>query len=434
MAAKKFDLILFGATGFTGKQTLLHLAQWVPANFKWTIAGRNREKLEALLPLCDEAQSLPAVLVADASDEDAIDSLVKSSRVIVQLAGPYAEHGEPFIASAARHGTHYLDLSGEIAWVRTMIERYHDAAVASKAKIVPVSGFEALPFDLGALFVAQKLFEQTGERATSVEVNVSFRGPPAFRPRDVLSGGTMASIKGMLQADHEGSLAMFSDPAILVADEREAERVREAHPYDLRERYDDALQSWLAPTVPAPFVNPPIVYRTMSLLGSSKSAPFARTCGYREALLMKSFFPVSIVQRLLGAVISGAFISVVNSSRRNSKLDQTGRAMLRQVLDLIGPVSGQGPSEKHLNNSGYALHMSATADSGASVTAHATASGHPGYKSTAMLIAEAALALAGSGAPGGKALPRRYGVITPAAAFGLAAQASWERAGLRFDP
>jgi short subunit dehydrogenase-like uncharacterized protein len=434
MGEKKFDLILFGATGFTGKQTLLHLAQWVPAKFKWGIAGRSRDKLNALLPLCESAAVAPSVVVADASDADAVDSLVASSRVIVQLAGPYSEHGELFIASAAKHGTHYLDLSGEIGWVRSMIDRYHDQAVASKAKIVPVSGFEALPFDLGALFVAQKLYEETGERATQVEVNVGFRGPPAFRPRDVLSGGTMASIKAMLQPDHAGSLDMLSDPAILVAEERVAERIREAHPYQLRERYDESLSSWLAPTVPAPFVNPPVVYRSMGLLASSKTTPFAADCGYREAMLMKSFFPVSVVQRILAGVISGAFIAVVHSSRRNSKLDQTGRALIRQVLDLIGPTSGQGPSEKHLNDSGYVLHMSASAASGASVVARATASGHPGYKSTAMLIAEAGLALAGSAAPGGKALPRRYGVITPVAAFGLSAQPSWERAGLRFDP
>jgi short subunit dehydrogenase-like uncharacterized protein len=433
VATKKFDLILFGATGFTGTQTLKHLALHVPKNFKWAIGGRNKEKLEALLPLCEDAASQPSVAIADSTDAKSVDKLVASTNVIVQLAGPYTAHGEHFVASAAKHGTHYLDLTGEIGWVKTMIERYHDAAVESKAKIVPVAGFEALPFDIAALYVAQKLFDETGERAVKVEIVNRFTGPPAFRPRDILSGGTMATIKGMLEGGDSG---VMNDPAALVTDEKFAQQIRDEHPYDFSARYNDDAGAWLAPTVPAPFVNPPVVYRTMSLLArvkGTKGSPFAADCEYIEGLSTKSFAPISIAQRVVAEMLALSFKAMTKSIARNGKLDQMGRAAAKQFFDWVGPTSGQGPSEKHLEQTGYSLRMRATGASGASVAMRANASGHPGYKSTAMLVAEAGLLLAGAGADGCVALPRRYGLLSPASAFGMSATDAWFRAGLVFD-
>jgi short subunit dehydrogenase-like uncharacterized protein len=430
VATKKFDLILFGATGFTGTQTLTHLAQHVPKHFKWAIGGRNKEKLEALLSLCENAASQPSIAIADSTDTKSVDKLVASTNVIIQLAGPYTAHGEHFIASAAKHGTHYLDLTGEIAWVKTMIERYHDAAVKSKAKIVPVSGFEALPFDIAALYAAQKLLDETGERATKIEVVNRFTGPPAFRPRDILSGGTMATIKGMLEGD---DASVMSDPAALVSDQKLAQQIRDEHPYDFSARYNADAGAWLAPTVPAPFINPPVVYRTMSLLAKSKTSPFAADCEYIEGLSTKPFAPFSIAQRIVAEMLALSFKAMTKSIARNGKLDQIGRSAAKQFFDWVGPASGQGPSEKHLEETGYSLRVRATGASGASITLRAKANGHPGYKSTAMLVAEAGLLLAGEGAQGCSALPKRYGVITPASAFGTSATAAWERAEFVFD-
>ncbi len=429
MAKKKFDLILFGATGFTGKQTLLHLVKYVPRGFKWAIAGRNQEKLEALLLLCEDAASLPSIALCDANDAKSVDKLVASTSVIIQLAGPYGKTGEAFVASAAQHGTHYLDLAGEIAWVAEMISRHHETAKTSKAKIIPVCGFEALPFDIGALLIADKLKAETGERATSIEVINRFTGPPAFRPRDILSGGTMASIKSMLE---EGTSASLSDPAVLVDDAKLATQIRENHAYDFRARYSEDAGAWLAPTIPAPFVNPPVVYRTIALLSSMKSSPFAADCGYVEAMSTQSFVPFSLGQRFVAEMLSRSFSAMAQSVARNGRVDQLGRAAVKTFFDWVGPATGQGPSEKHLEQSGYTLRMSATGDSGATVTAHAKASGHPGYRSTAMLVAEAGLLLAGVGAEGCAALARRAGVLTPASAFGAGATPAWARAGLVF--
>jgi short subunit dehydrogenase-like uncharacterized protein len=429
MATKKFDLVLFGATGFTGQQTLKHLAQHVPSGFAWAIGGRNKEKLEALMPICAEAASMPKILMADSTDEKSADKIVASTKTIIQLAGPYGAHGESFVAAAAKHGTHYLDLTGEIGWVKSMIDRHHDSAVMSRAKIVPVSGFEALPFDIAALYIAQKFFDETGQRASRIEITTRFTGPPAFRPRDVLSGGTMATIKAMLES---GDAASMTDPALLVSDETLAETIREQHPYDFSARYDAATETWLAPTVPAPFVNPPIVYRTISLLAPSKTSPFASDCEYVEGLSTKPFAPIALGQRIVAEMLALSFKTMIASARRDGKLDRIGRAAAKRFFDFVGPAPGEGPSEKHLEHSGYEFRLRALDERGESVSANVVASGHPGYKSTAMLVAEAGLVLAGAAAEGCSALPRRYGVLTPAAAFGLACEPAWARAKLRF--
>ena len=429
MATKKLDLVLFGATGFTGTQTLKHLAKHVPIGFRWAIAARSREKLEALLPLCAEALSQPVIRLADSTDAASVDKLVASTRVVVQLAGPYGKNGEVFVAAAANHGTHYLDLTGEIGWVAQMIERHHATALESKAKIIPVCGFEALPFDMGALLIAARLKAVTGERAASVEVINQFTGPPAFRPRDILSGGTMASIKAMLE---EGAGASLTDPAALVTDDAIAASIRETSGYDFRARFDEESGAWLAPTVPAPFVNPPVVYRSISLLAGLKSSPFASDCHYEEAMSTRGMAPFALGQRLVAEMLSRSFNAMAKSIDRDGALDQLGRAAIKQLMEWVGPKPGQGPSERHLEESGYTLRMKATSASGAIVHAHATAHGHPGYRSTAMLIAEAGLLLAGTGAPGCSALPRRSGFLTPATAFGAGSQPAWARAQMVF--
>ena len=429
MTAKKLDLVLFGATGFTGTQTLKHLAQYVPTGFKWAIAGRSREKLDALLPLCASAASQPVIRVADSTEAASVDKLVASTRVVIQLAGPYGKNGEVFVAAAAKHGTHYLDLTGEIGWVAEMIDRYQATAVESKAKIIPVCGFEALPFDIAALLIATRLKELTGERAASVEVINQFTGPPAFRPRDVLSGGTMASIKAMLE---EGAGALLTDPAALVSDDATAAQIRKDGRYDFRARFDKDADAWLAPTVPAPFVNPPVIYRSISLLAGLKGSPFAKDCRYEEAMSTKGMAPFALGQRVVAEMLARSFNAMAKSVDRDGALDQLGRAAIKQLMEWVGPKPGQGPSEKHLEESGYTLRMKATSRSGAIVRGRATAHGHPGYRSTAMLIAEAGLLLAGAGAPGCSVLPRQSGFLTPATAFGVGSQPAWARAQMVF--
>ena len=143
--------------------------------------------------------------------------------------------------------------------------------------------------------------------------------------------------------------------------------------------------------------------------------------------------PFALGQRFVAEMLSGSFNAMAKSINRDGALGQLGRTAMKQLMDWVGPKPGQGPSEKHLEESGYLLRMKATFASGAIVRGHATAHGHPGYRSTAMLIAEAGLLLAGAGAPGCSALPRRSGFLTPATAFAVGSVPAWARAQMLFE-
>lgn len=427
MPQPTFDLLLFGATGFTGQQTLKHLVAHVPPGFSWAIGGRNKAKLEALLPLAAASASPPKIVVADAVDARSVARAVGQTRTVIQLAGPYAAHGELFVRAAVNKGVHYLDLTGEIPWVAEIAARYHDKAVTTGCKIVPVAGFEALPFDIASLMAAKALLSQTGERANRIELINRFTGPPAWRPRDVLSGGTTASIRQMLTS---GDALQLGDPGLLVSDATLADAIRAAHPYDFTPVQDED-GAWLAPTLPAPFVNPPVVYRSMALWGA-RGSPFAKNCGYREWISTKGMAPLSLGQRALAELLAFAFRGAA-SSREPTAIQRAQREALAKLIEWLGPATGEGPSERHLEESGYHMRVTATSATGNRAVVLANARGHPGYKSTAMLVAEAALMLAGAPCPGVGRLPKRTGVLTPALAFGDAATAAWARAGLTFE-
>src|SRR5262245_29756614 len=149
-----YDVVIYGATGFTGRQAARYFANRAPdaQSLRWAIAGRNREKLELV------HRSLPSdvgLIVADAKDTTAIDALVASTRVVLTTAGPYAAFGEPLLRACATRGVDYVDITGETAHVRRMIDRYHDAAKHSGARIVPFCGFDSIPSDLGVLLLVE---------------------------------------------------------------------------------------------------------------------------------------------------------------------------------------------------------------------------------------------------------------------------------------
>lgn len=171
----------------------------------------------------------------------------------------------------------------------------------------------------------------------------------------------------------------------------------------------------------------------MSVLAGTKTSPFAAECRYTEALSTRGMAPFAIGQRVVADTLARSFTAMAKSVDRNGTVDQLGRAAAKQLMDWFSPKPGQGPSDKHLEQSGYTIRMKASNASGETATGEAIAHGHPGYRSTAMLIAEAGLLLAGAGAKGCAALPRRSGFLTPASAFGVGSGPAWARAGLVFE-
>ena len=161
---RDYDIIVWGATGFTGKLVTRYMEQnYTQGNLKWAVAGRNKSKLNSL------GLSEENILIADSDDQESIDQLVQKTRVILTAVGPYARYGSGLVAACAKHGTHYCDLTGEVYWMRRMIEEYSSMAKDSGAKIVHTCGFDSIPSDLGTYFLQQAMMERFGVPANHVK-------------------------------------------------------------------------------------------------------------------------------------------------------------------------------------------------------------------------------------------------------------------------
>lgn len=422
---KPFDLLVLGATGFTGRQ-LVHALQRQSAGrgLRIGIAGRRPEALAALG--APEFTSLPANL----DDPASIAKLARSGRVLLNLAGPYAEHGEAVIQACLAGRCHHLDLSGEVFWMRHMLARHHAEAQARGVLLVPACGYEALPFDVLTQFAAQALQQRHGERAANLHIGVSFTGTAIKSLGDAVSGGTLASMRTVLQHDRTDSLQRMD---CLLPDDlpagwnANASAQRNAAP--LAPWWDATWGTVMAPNLPAPFINPPLVLRSAAL----QPANFAPDFRYREGLGMRGG-----VERLLGPLArtlpgsSWAQAGLAGASRAAqwsaaaslaaplAALSATAggssemaRTALQRLIEMVGPKPGEGPSEELLNGCGYQLQWRLEGERGARLSGRLTADGHPGYRSTPEMMAAVGLALAE-----GQLGQGRAGFLSPGAAFG----------------
>lgn len=184
---RKFDLILFGATGFTGKLAAAYLtSQYGTSGLKWAIAGRARPKLEKLRSECND---VPEIIIADSGSEETIREMVAQCKVIITAAGPFARYGTPVVQACVELGTDYCDITGESPWVRDMIGLYDDKAKASGARIVHHCGHDCVPWDLMTMMLAKKLKEK-GEQMKRVDMYDDLKGQA--------SGGTLETAMGLM--------------------------------------------------------------------------------------------------------------------------------------------------------------------------------------------------------------------------------------------
>ncbi len=357
-----------------------------------------------------------AVLIADVEDEATIDAMVQRATVIANLVGPYARYGEPVYRACADHGVAELDLTGETDWVRTMIDRYDDVATHSGARIVPTAGFEALPFDLGALLAAHTLHERTGETVVDVDIGVSITSTnPMSAVTDAVSGGTFIS---GVEAIRRGPGMAFVDPYVL--DTRSSTA---SGRYDLRPRKHSSTRQWLGPMFPSPFLNPAVVHRTASLLRDSDDPIFSPDFVYREGTVTESTVPKPAAA---ATAVSLSVLSVGFGAM--GRIPARVRRPVADFLLKVGPKAGDGPRPEDLDAWTYRLDIRATDARGGTQDVVVEADGHPGYKSTATMIGEAALAMADPDAD----VPDGAGFLTPATALGLGIIDRMAQAGLRF--
>ncbi len=398
---KPCDVVLFGASGFVGRQTTAYFARHA-GRLRWAVAGRTAERLDAVRRECGATAA--GLIVADASDAAALDALAAQTRVVLSTAGPFARHGSELVAACVRHGTHYVDITGETPWVREMIERHHDAAARSGTRIVPGCGFDSVPSDLGAWLVAQALQRQHGERCVSVKACFSLRGG--------LNGGTFASLVNMLETGRSRELAnpFLLNPPGTVPDDVSP------HADPAAPRRDADFDAWVGPFFMGP-VNTRVVRRSVALVSGG---PFAPGFHYQEYLRFG---------RGAGAALAAAAVGFGTVAGQGA----LALAPLRRLAASLAPAPGEGPSERTMERGSFRCDLVGIGERGTRQRGCMADRGDPGNRATTKFVCEAALALAlDSGhLPGGAAFG---GLLTPATAFGNVLAARLRAAGMTVEP
>ncbi len=389
-AAKEFDVVVFGASGFTGRLVAEYLLERYGADgpLSWAIAGRNATKLEVVRgELGPDAGSLP-ILAADSNDVESLRRLAGRTRVVATTVGPYALYGSNLVAVCAELGTHYCDLTGEVHWMRRMIDGHHETARRSGARIVHTCGFDCIPSDLGVHWLQREMRAAHGVYCAAVKFRVE-------STRGAFSGGTAASMLNMLaEAERDATVeTILRDPYALNPEgaPRGLDGPEKTYP-----EYDPDFRAWIAPFVMAE-INTKVVRRSHALLGTPYGAGFR----YDEAVLLpygQLGFPLAV------AMASGT--ATFNAAMR--------LGALRRWLSALLPEPGEGPTRAAREAGHFQIQLLGKHPdrSSADIRLRIRADRDPGYGATARMLGESAVCLARD------LLGSAGGVLTPATAMG----------------
>ncbi len=385
MVQRDHDIVLFGASGFTGGLTAEYLAAHAPDGLRWALAGRNPSKLEGVrsrLAQIDAGLAELPLLEADVTDEPSMRSVAEATRVVITTVGPYIRYGEPLVAACARAGTDYVDLTGEPEFVDQMWLNHHEEAQRSGARIVHSCGFDSIPYDLGALYTVQRLPQ---------DAPIKLEG--FVRAGGTFSGGTYQSA-----VEAMGRLRQ----SMSTARER---RQREQRPLGRRVRgisaaphRDAGAGGW---AVPFPTIDPQTVLRSARALER-----YGPDFSYGHYLVIRR---LPMVAGLFAGAGAGIALAQLPPARR-------------ALLNLKS--SGEGPSEEQRAKAWFKVRMVGESEGRRVVTE--VRGGDPGYGETSKMLAESALCLAAD------ELPDRSGQLTPAVAMGEALIGRLQRAGIEF--
>lgn len=390
---REFELVLFGATGFTGRLVADYIAM-SPEQPRWAIAGRNKAKLEAL------GLDVP-ILVADALDSEALAAVAQRTRVVCTTVGPYAKYGSDLVAACAEAGTHYCDLAGEVQWMRRMIDAHHERARETGARIVHTCGFDSIPSDLGTWALQQEMIATYGVPATSV---TALFGESSGRP----SGGTIASgAQTAIEAGADRAVRkVLSNPYALDPDPYATRPpVRD----EMSIGWDARLKMFTIPFLMAQ-INTRVVRRAHALAGF----PWGEDFTYREVMST----PGSPRGLVMATGITAALAGLAFALKR---------PRLREQLLARAPKPGEGPTAEQRAQGHWKVRFVGENGSHRLVYIAADAHGDPGYQSTAKMLGESALCLARD------PLTSSGGVTTPSVAMGGALLDRLRRAGLTFE-
>ena len=382
MHERPYDIIVWGASGFTGRIVVDYMHQeYGNGNLRWAVAGRNPAKLESVVG----GRDIP-ILNADSHDDDALRQLVQQTKVILTTVGPYARYGSKLVAACAEHGTDYCDLTGESLWMREMISAHQQTAKDSGARIVHTCGFDSIPSDIGVFFLQKEMQRRHGVAARHIKYRTkSFKGG--------FSGGTIDSMMAMMEAGQKDPslLKQLGDPYLLNDTFRGADGPDRLSPY-----FDEDFNGWVGPFMMAA-INTRVVRRTNELLDGAYGENFRYDEGSLTGAGPKGFLGATGI-----GVGSGVFAGLASLP------------ITRKGLQKVLPKPGEGPSPEQQRTGYFEIEMRAKHPDDASKNLVASVKGDrdPGYGSTAKMIAESALALAHDDLPAGG------GFWTPASAMG----------------
>ena len=405
MTDKEFDLIVFGATGFTGRLVAEYLHLSGAGGARWAIAGRSLDKLGKVR---DELHLPPSValLKADAGDAAALQRLVARTRVVITTVGPYQLHGEPLATACAAGGTDYVDLCGEPLWMAKMIDKLTPLAQKSGARIVFSCGFDSVPFDLGVVYLQAEAQTRFGTPLSEVRGRVA-------RVKGTASGGTLASMMETIEAVRRepALIKVMANPFALTPGFKGPRQ-----PSGQGADFDDWADAWSAPFMMAT-INTKNVHRSNALRGH----PWGEGFVYSEKLLTAK--PGQGDKGRKKAKALARFTKLQNLALGFTPT----RALLRRFV-LTQP--GDGPDAAAREAGHYEVWFTGKSAKGETLRAVVKGDRDPGYGSTCKLISETALCLAQDVERG--ATPG--GVWTPGSAMGLAlVRRLHARAGLTFE-
>ena len=384
---RSLDVVVYGATGFTGTLVAEYLARSGPRELRWALAGRNLKKLEAVreaLPK-DSGVPAPSLIEADATDPASLAKMAAQTQVVLTTVGPYMAYGEPLVAACVEQATDYVDLTGEPPFVDMIAAKYHEEARRKGVRIIPCCGFDSIPHDMGVLYTMNKL-KPTG--AATVEGFVSARG--------TFSGGTLHSALGIMKGAG-GIMAKYRR----MESEGIREGARRIRYAPLRVRFEKRIKGWTAPLMT---IDPEVVLRSAQVL--PEYGPDFRYAHYART---KSAVTIGVMGIGLGALVGLAKFSAT-------------RALLGKIKS-----PGDGPSAEERAKGWFKVRFIGESD-GRVVQTQVTG-GDPGYTDTAKMISESALSLAFDR----DKLAPHVGLATPASGIGNVLFDRLERAGIHFS-
>lgn len=403
--AREFDIIVWGATGFTGELVAKYLLRQygVGGDVRWAIAGRSKDKLDALRVELDLNKEALETIVADSFDAGALAAMARRTHVVLTTVGPYALYGSELVEACVENGTHYCDLAGEVQWIRKMIDQHQARATQTGARIVHCCGFDSVPMDIGVWFLQEEAKQRFGEYCQSITMLVKATKGSA-------SGGTVASLINLIEEsrkDRSIARILVHPYSLNPEGEREGPDQRDQQ----KVIYNADAKSWTAPFVMAA-VNTKVVRRSHALLGY----PYGKDFRYQEAV-MTGDGPAGWAK---GAAMTAAIGSLVVGA----SFSATRKLLQKFVL----PEPGEGPDAEMQQKGFFNLMQIGVLPNGERLRSRITGDQDPGYGSTSKMLSECAVCLAKDDIDVGG------GVWTPASSMGKPLLERLQKnAGLSFE-